>query len=148
MNKIILVLIVGIIILKTDLYSQTQSSTGTLSFNVTGFLNNTGQVVVELYRKEDKVPKNPFKTVKAEIKNMHSTVKIENLAYGDYAAIIVHDLNLNGVVDHSIGIPVPIEPLGFTNNWKLTLFSGMPSFDKLKFTFNAQNEKFEIKIRE
>ena len=69
-----------------------------------------------------------------------------DLPFGDYAAIFVHDRNGNDKIDHRLGIPN--EPLGYTNNWKLSLFSGMPTFEKLRFTFSASMNHFVIKMPE
>jgi uncharacterized protein (DUF2141 family) len=146
MNKRIIVLFGIILCCNTDGYSQTGKIMGTLTFHVTGLSDTTGQVMVQLFRKEDQVPKNLFMTVHAEIINMKAVVVFEHLAYGDYAAIVVHDKNTNGKIDHRWGIPN--EPLGFTNNWHLSLFSGMPTFDKLKFTFNEENQICNIHMRE
>jgi uncharacterized protein (DUF2141 family) len=126
--------------------SQKSAPTGTLTFNISGFSDNTGQVLVQLFRKEDKVPKNPLKVVKAVISNQAAVVQIENFSFGEYAAIVVHDKNSNEIIDHRWGMPN--EPLGYTNNWQLTLFSGMPTFEKLKFTFNKSANKYEIVIKE
>ena len=127
-------------------YSQNNKTTGSLSFNVIGFTDNSGQLLIQLFHKEDKVPTHPFKQIKAAIINKKANVIIENLPYGDYAAIFVHDKNSNGKIDHNLGIPS--EPLGYTNNWKLSLFSGMPSFDKLKFTFSSSQCLFPIRMPE
>lgn len=37
--------------------------------------------------------------------------------------------------------------LTFQNEWELSLFSGMPSFTKLKFEFSEQKNDFVIKIK-
>ena len=66
------------------------------------------------------------------------------MAYGDYAAILVHDENGNGKIDHSFGLPA--EQLGYTNNWTLGVFTGMPSFAKLKFSFNADRQSVPVSI--
>jgi len=144
MNKLIMLLLA--VLFTSGAYSQNVKTIGTLTFNVTGFADNSGQLLVQLFRKEDKVPAHPFKQIKATIINKKADAVIENLPYGDYAAIFVHDKNSNGKIDHSWGIPS--EPLGYTNNWKLSLFSGMPSFDKLKFTFSIAQEHFSIKMPE
>ncbi len=125
-------------------HSQTSKTEGTLTFNISGFKSNSGQVMVQLFRKTDKVPTAPFKVLKANIVNKTAVVKINNLSYGDYSSIVVHDENSNGVIDHSWGIPA--EPLGYTNNWELSLFSGMPTFDKLKFTFSSASNSFNIVV--
>ena len=144
MKKQIVILTSAMLFLTINISAQTGKSIGSLTFNITGFADNSGQVLVQLFRNEDKVPTKPFKVVKSKISSKKAVVEIENLGYGEYAAIIIHDLNSNGHIDHRLGMPN--EPLGFTNNWKLSLFSGMPTFDKLKFTFNESNNLFDIKM--
>jgi len=56
--------------------------------------------------------------------------------YGEYSAILWHDVNGNGTLDHRWEIPA--EPMGFSNNWELSILSGMPSFEKLRFEFTKQ----------
>ncbi len=129
-------------LLTSDAWSQNAKTTGTLTFNITGFADNSGQVIVELYFKGDKVPTKPSKHIKGKIVNKSAVVLVENLPFGDYAAIIVHDKNGNGIIDHKWGMPN--EPLGYTNNWQLSLFSGMPSFDKLRFAFSPTKYKYNI----
>ena len=118
----------------TILFSQ--DTLGTLTFRVTNMKHNEGRAVVNLFRADDKLPKKPFRHVSASILNGMAVVKFENLSYGEYAAIAFHDENSNGELDHSWGLPS--EPIGFTNGWKLSLFSGMPTFNKLKFSFTEQ----------
>jgi len=129
-----------------NIFAQTEKSMGSLTFNVVGFANDEGQILVQLFRKEDKVPTKPFKVVKALIANKKADVVVENLSFGEYAVIIVHDKNSNGIIDHKWGMPN--EPLGFTNNWHFSLFSGMPTFDKLKFTFTGSQDKCNIIMRD
>lgn len=54
----------------------------------------------------------------------------ENLPNGSYAAIVYHDEKDNGALDHKLAFPG--EPMGFTNNRSLSLFSGMPTFTEAK----------------
>jgi uncharacterized protein (DUF2141 family) len=143
MKKIFLSILIVTNVFVLSAFSQTEI---TLTIRATGFKSNIGQSILELYRKEDNVPKKPFMVLKANIVNNEATFSVKNLAYGDYAAIIVHDQNSNGKIDHSFGIPS--EPLGFTNNWELGLFSGMPSFEKLKFTFSKTNISLTVKMND
>lgn len=146
MKNKILILSALLVFLAICASSQTPEPTGTLTFNISGFSDNSGQVLVQMFRKDDKVPRNPFKEVKATISNQAAVVQIENLFFGEYAAIVVHDKNSNGIIDHHWGMPN--EPLGYTSNWQLTLFSGMPSFEKLKFSFTESKDKYNIEMKE
>ena len=130
-----------------NLFVQTawaQPADPPLSFHVTGFDSNIGQALLELFRSDDKVPQKPFMLIKTAIVDKAASFTIPNLPHGDYAAIVVHDQNANNEIDHSWGLPS--EPLGFTNNWKLRLFSGMPSFEKLKFTYSNANNVVNVKM--
>ena len=79
------------------------------------------------------MPLKPFIQVSADIIDRKTTFVLKDIPYGYYAAIMFHDENDNGELDH--GILFPKEPLGFSNGWKLSLFSGMPTFAKLKFEY-------------
>jgi uncharacterized protein (DUF2141 family) len=146
MKNIITVLTLVLLAQAPQLFSQTQKVPAPLTFEVCGFADNLGQVIVQLFRQEDDVPVKPFLKGYAKIANNKSVVEFEKLPYGDYAAIIVHDKNSNGIVDHRWGMPD--EPLGYTNNWELSFLSGMPSFDKLKFEYSASKQKYFIKMNE
>lgn len=109
-------------------------NTGTLTFSIKGIESNEGQILVQLFRPTDKVPTRPFLQICGQITDQTCTINVPNIDFGDYAAIIVHDQNRNNHIDHRLGIPA--EPLGYTNHWKLGLWSGMPTFEKLKFSFS------------
>ena len=100
--------------------------------------------MVNLFREQDEIPKNPFRTEKGKIENGISKIEFFDLPPGSYAAIVFHDENLNGILDHKFGFPN--EPMGFSNKWKLTLFSGMPTFRKLKFQLDGIQKVIEIEI--
>ena len=146
MKKLILTIYLMIPLLSNTVFSQTAKPSETLTFHVTGFENNTGQALVFLFKEGDNVPTKPSVTLKAAIVNNTADLSAGNLPYGEYAAIVVHDLNGNGMIDHKWGFPA--EPLGYTNNWKLSMFSGMPTFEKLKFNFSKSTCTITIKMNE
>jgi uncharacterized protein (DUF2141 family) len=126
------------------LNAEPQETEGKLTFHLTGFENNSGQAILKLFRQEDKLPSKPSLELKAEIIGNESLIWVDHLPYGEYAVIVVHDKNSNGEIDHTLGIPT--EPLRFTNNWHLSLFSGMPSFEKLKFLYNGSHNTITIRM--
>ncbi|MFI0429340.1 DUF2141 domain-containing protein [Mariniflexile sp. HMF6888] len=147
MNRIsIIITVITFQLLSLGIYAQTKETHIPLTFNVTGFADNSGQLLVYLYRKEDKIPSDPFKILEIKIDNKKAFVKIDDLPLGDYACIFIHDQNANNRIDHSFGIPS--EPLGYTNNWKLSLFSGMPTFERLRFTYNVSKNNYVINMDE
>lgn len=64
---------------------------------------------------------------------------------GSYALIIFHDENGNSEVDHNL-FRFPAEPLGYSNGFRFTLLSGMPTFNKLRFEFTPGSGPLEIKV--
>jgi uncharacterized protein (DUF2141 family) len=115
-----------------------------LRIHINDFRHSGGSAVVNLFREHDDVPKNPFITMRGEIKNGVAEICFVDLSPGSYAAIVYHDENSNGILDHKFGFPN--EPMGFSNNWKLSLFSGMPTFRKLKFQIAGLERKIEINV--
>ena len=126
--------------------SQTEKEilSATLTFHANSFNSDKGNAVIFLFRKTGNIPKSPFLIARSSVKNGKAEISFANLPFGDYAAILLHDENANGEIDHSWGIPS--EPLGYTNNWTLSLFSGMPSFEKLKFNFSPVKTQQTISI--
>lgn len=118
---------------------------GVLTIEATNFKNENGVAIVHLFREMDDVPKKPFRQATGKIFAGKATVAFADLPYGDYAAILFHDENANGMLDHRFGIPN--EPMGFSNGWHLSLFSGMPTFKKLRFEFRENKLRYEVVIR-
>jgi uncharacterized protein (DUF2141 family) len=119
--------------------------TGALTFELANFESNKGEAAVRLFRQQDDVPKKPFMQATSIIVDGKATVVFPNIPHGEYAAIVFQDENLNGLLDHKFGFPN--EPMGFSNDWKLSLFSGMPNFQKLKFEFSSEKTKCKIAIK-
>lgn len=122
-----------------------KKNSGSLTFQLGSFENDNGQAVIHLFKKGDDIPKTPSWKGCSKIVNGKAAVIFNALPYGDYAAILFHDKNLNNILDHSFGMPA--EPMGFSNEWELSLFSGMPSFSKLKFEFSEQKNSCDLKIK-
>lgn len=117
---------------------------GKLNFQTSEFASEAGSASVFLYRASDKIPGSPYKRGAAQIHSGSALVSFNDVPFGDYAAILLHDENNNGKIDHWLGLPD--EPLGYSNNWTLGIFTGMPTFQKLKFTHNSSDGQHEIKL--
>ena len=122
------------------------ADTATLRVEAASFQNDTGQAVVKLYRQSDNFPTEPFMILASNIVDNKSVLTFEDIPYGNYAAVLYQDINSNRILDHN-AINFPKEPLGFSNEWKLGLTSGMPNFEKLKFDFLPQNPVLIINIQ-
>ena len=127
-------------------FAQSEPSQSVLIFTVANFESNNGKAVINLFREQDKIPKKPFKIVTAKIINKAAVLQVNDLPFGDYAAILYHDKNGNDKLDHRFFFPA--EPLTFTNDWHLSLLSGMPNFEKLRFSFSATSDTVKLRFGE
>lgn len=123
-------------------------SLGSFSIHVRGFFHDRGQVIANLFRAEGDVMniKTVYRRVQAKIVEGNAVVVFPDLSYGQYAVSVFHDENGNGDLDHNI-FRFPAEPLGFSNGFHLGLFSGLPSFEKLKLTFGPDTSSIEINLK-
>lgn len=120
----------------------------TLSIQVRGFANENGRAIANLFREGNDVlkPDKAYRHAQAEIHDGKATINFPALACGKYAVSVFHDENGNGKLDHNV-FRIPAEPLGFSNNFHLGLFSGFPSFEKLQFQFSADTGIVEIMLK-
>lgn len=123
-------------------------SIGDLTVEVTGLGGNEGQVVANLFGESNDVMKieQAYKQEKSAITGHHASLVFRQVPYGKYAVSVFHDQNANGKLDHNL-LHLPAEPLGFSNHFSMGVFSGLPSFEKLQFVFEAGKEKVEIELR-
>ena len=69
-----------------------------------------------------------------------------SLQAGRYALIVFHDINGNNDLDHNV-FRLPAEPFGFSNGFAVSLFSGLPKFDKLAFQFGPDTQSINIQLK-
>lgn len=117
-----------------------------LAIHVRGFAHQRGRAVANLFREGEDVLRKPNARVTAKIEAGTARLVFPALPYGTYAVSVFHDENDNGELDHNL-IRLPAEPLGFSNGFKLSLVSGMPSFQKLRFAFDPGTEDLDITVR-
>ncbi|HEU5076347.1 MAG TPA: DUF2141 domain-containing protein, partial [Polyangiaceae bacterium] len=119
---------------------------GTLEVSVSGFEHDRGHVVAKLFRRGDAAPKGRgYKKVVSGIRERRAKLAFPEIAYGSYAVFLFHDENGNGTVDHNL-LGIPTEPLGFSGGFRVSLFSGVPDFDDLKFEFTAKSRALAIVV--
>ncbi len=114
---------------------------GSLRVDVDGAEHDRGQVIVKLFRKGDAVPQGKgFREARLHLRGGAAVAMLESLPYGDYALFAFHDENGNGTVDHNF-LGFPIEPLAFSAGFRVSIASGIPDFEDLKFAFDAKRPK-------
>jgi uncharacterized protein (DUF2141 family) len=119
---------------------------GGLHVHVVGMQNNAGQVVGNLFREGDNIFGVPLVKARQPVVDKQANITFSSLAAGRYALIVFHDVNGNNDLDHNL-LGLPAEPLGYSNGFELTLLSGVPSSQKLAFTFDAATAPLQIKVR-
>jgi uncharacterized protein (DUF2141 family) len=108
------------------------------------FKNNKGQAIANLFVKGESLKKKPAHQLISKIVDGKAIFEFSDLPFADYAVIVFHDKNANSDLDHSWGMPS--EPLGYSNNWRFSLFAGMPTFEKLRFNYSQQSNSITLKV--
>jgi uncharacterized protein (DUF2141 family) len=121
-----------------------QDSNG-LVVEVSGFKNNSGHAIAKLFIPGDDVIGKGRQEVSGTIRNGRSTLTFATAPPGEYAVVVFHDANDNGMIDHNL-IGFPKEALGFSNGFALSLTTGRPEFEKLRFTHGAALQTITIKV--
>lgn len=126
--------------------SHATDAKGELHVHAQGFDDETGHAVAKLFKPGEDVLSHGTVLAKAEIHGGEANLVFTDVADGDYAVVVFHDKNDNGVIDHNM-VGMPVEQLGFSNGFALSMFSGMPSFQKLKFNYAAPGKTVEITVK-
>ncbi len=145
-----LVIVVAMLVAATCATGSEPRSTlaplGSLVVQADGFVHDNGQAVARLFRRKDQVPTGkPYRIVPGNISAGRATLIFKDLPYGSYALVVVHDENANGRVDHNL-FNIPSEKLGFSNGFSVSLFSGVPDFNDLRFSFNPTDGPLKITV--
>lgn len=123
------------------------TTSGNLIVNVSGFKNNIGSVKGNLFQPNDNIMlmKKAFKHANASIIDQKAKIIFPDIEFGTYAVSVFHDETNVGYLQHKLGFPV--DPLGFSNDFQLSITTGKPSFEKLKFEFQSNNQEIHIVVK-
>ena len=119
--------------------------TGTLIIDADGFHDSAGHAIARLYLPGMNVTQTPHASLTASIVDHRAHFAFQGLPAGDYAVVVVHDQNDNQTIDHN-RLGFPQEPLGFSNGFRLSLLSGMPTFEKLRFHFSPERDAQTVTV--
>lgn len=111
-----------------------------INVNLKGLRSQKGQVIVCLWRQQDKgfplcSVKASFRSLTAKATASALDVKFQNVPPGDYAISAFHDENQNTTLDRG-WMGRPEEGIAFSNMHQGQ--RGRPSFETAKFTLNGQ----------
>jgi uncharacterized protein (DUF2141 family) len=127
-------------------HAAATAKTGTLTLRISGFDHDKGPVIAKLFRRGDNAPRGKeFRKAVGTVKSRRAVLAFSDVPWDTYAVFVFHDENGNGTVDHNF-LGIPIEPLGFSANFKPTIWTGIPTFDDLKFEFNPKTKPLSIVV--
>lgn len=120
---------------------------GSISISISNCSSNDGTIRIAVYDSKETFSK-PKKHIAGRVlpaqKNTPLSVEIPNIAHGEYAIALYHDLNDNGKLDkNTLGIPT--EPYAFSNNpvikWK------PPTFEDARFELTSSSQELTIELK-
>ncbi|PWJ45046.1 DUF2141 domain-containing protein [Sediminitomix flava] len=116
-----------------------QSTEGKLTVKTTGYERVKGDVLILLFKGEDGFPgdhEKAFRKAKEELKGAEHYFYFDGLPQGNYAIIVVHDENENGLADTN-WIGIPKESIGISNYPKI----GRPEYEMAKISLEEAESK-------
>ncbi|MEY2873080.1 MAG: hypothetical protein RLZZ373_451 [Pseudomonadota bacterium] len=117
-----------------------------LVVQVVGFKNDSGHAIAKLFIRGDDVLKKGREEVSGAIRNGQSTLTFPAVPPGEYAVVVFHDANDNGTIEHNF-IGFPKDALGFSNGFAVSITTGLPNFEKLRFTHGSSLQTIAIKVQ-
>jgi uncharacterized protein (DUF2141 family) len=144
--KTLLAAFVGTALFSSQAAFAEDSDRHDLVVQVIGLNSNQGQVVANLFKDGDDIFGKPRFKTSQRIVDRAAIVTFANLQPGRYALTVFHDINGNNDLDHNM-FRFPAEPLGFSNGFELSLFSGLPSFEKLAFSVGPDTQTINIHLK-
>jgi uncharacterized protein (DUF2141 family) len=116
-----------------------------LNVTVTDLAVNSGTIEVSLFDNSEAFLVTPFLQTGGEVtEDGKFFASFSGIAEGEYAIVVVHDENGNGIYDTGF-LGFGAERLGYSNN--VRSFLGRPDFDDTKFLLNSGLTEIEIKLQ-
>ncbi|MCS7086543.1 MAG: DUF2141 domain-containing protein, partial [Bacteroidia bacterium] len=111
--------------------------TGKIVVRFSGLRNDKGKVVAAVYNRAEGFPTDPSKVLQGKtgaISGKTAQIVFDNLPYGNYAVVFIHDENENRNLDVNF-LGIPVEGYGASNNPRF--FFGPPKFEEAAFRLDA-----------
>ncbi|MCB2211824.1 DUF2141 domain-containing protein [bacterium] len=128
-------------------HAATADSAGVdVTFDISGFRNDDGLLMLALHNSEDTFPKKPeeaFRLATAEIIKGQVTITFVNLPPGEYALIYFHDEDLDEELDSNF-LRIPKEGYGTSTVVKA---GGPPSWDDAVFEVTEKPVRQALEVK-
>ena len=120
------------------------ASAAELTVQIDDVKSSKGQLTVAVYHSADSFLKKPLTSVRTQASNEGKTLVVKDLPAGEYAIVVLHDVNQNGKMDKNF-LGIPTEDYAFSNNAKGKM--GPPSFDAAKFQLPEAGVTVKVSLR-
>jgi uncharacterized protein (DUF2141 family) len=118
-----------------------------LTVELTGLRSNVGVINIAVFANADGFPNDVSKAVRSgcfSITERPLILTFEDLPFGQYAATVHHDENMDGELNTNL-LGIPTEGIGFSGN--PTIWRGVPAFAKTQFDFSADLGRVAIRMK-
>ena len=140
-------LAMGAALLATALAAPALAQDGgsAMVFHVDGVRDDAGHVRVDVCTQETFLERGcPYVGSAPAVKGM-TTVRVEGVPPGDYAAQVYHDRNDDHRLDRSRPLGIPLEEVGFTNDAAVGLQG--PKWAKAKVAHDSADQELSVTLR-
>jgi uncharacterized protein (DUF2141 family) len=124
-----------------------QSSCPGIHVKILDIRNSKGAVACALFESSEGFPTEYLRSATnimvIKVRDKQARCDFEDIPPGTYALAVVHDENMNGILDVN-WMKVPKEGYGFSNDAKALL--GAPSFSAASFVYDGQNLELTISL--
>jgi uncharacterized protein (DUF2141 family) len=142
MSRISIAVLITTVMLLTPIFAQAQLAKLTVTVN--GLNPTTGSVEVSVFNAEETFMQSPFlQQSQAVDENEQLEFEFAGLLDGDYAIVVVHDENDNGLLDTGF-LGFGGESFAYSND--ATSFLGRPSFESAKVSVGETDLTIEINL--
>lgn len=118
---------------------------GKFIIQVEALRNSDGVVTVALYEEDGHLSEHDVRAeFQGSISHQKSTIITDEIPFGEYSMVVIHDENNNGRMDFNL-VKMPKEGLGFSRNPKIGL--SKPSFEETKVILNSDEKKLTIRLK-
>ncbi len=133
-----------VFIIATFLLSSTfmfAQDKGSLTVTFDDFKDPEGKIYVAVYEK-DNFLRQPSQTTTLEVKAENNQVTLEDIAFGEYAISVFHDLNSNGRFDMNEN-QMPAEPWGMSGTVNPMQ---RPTWESAKIKFDSSGQVLNLSL--
>lgn len=120
------------------------ASAADLTVQIDDVKSSEGQLTIGVYNSADTFLKKPLTGVRTQATTEGKTVVIKDLPPGEYAIVVMHDVNQNGKMDKNF-LGIPTEDYAFSNNAMGKM--GPPSFEAAKFVLPEAGFTIKVSLR-